>query len=134
MRRVLLTVAIASVAAACVDRLPDQDRRITVAVPAYKLSADLLWKEYKADAAQANRKYWGKAIEISGAASRVESDASRIVFEQESPQGVAAGLLDDQAKDILAAVKPGDRVMLRCYCSGLAGGDVVLKSCVRPGA
>jgi len=118
--------------AGCVDRLPDQDRRITVTPPAFKLSAEYLWKEYKANQADADRKYWGKALAVTGVVTRLGDDgAGRIVFEQESPLGVEANLLDDQAKDILAEAKPGERLTLKCYCAGLST-NVVLKSCVRP--
>lgn len=118
--------------AGCVDRLPDQDRRITVTPPAFKLSAEYLWKEYKASQADADRKYWGKAMSVTGVVTRVgDGSLARIVFEQESPLGVEANLLDDQAKDILAEAKPGERLTLKCYCSGLST-NVVLKSCVRP--
>lgn len=128
-----LSVAALLVAGACVDRLPDQDRRITVTPPAFKLSADYLWKEYKANQADADRKYWGQALSITGVVTRAGADAgvARVVFEQESPLGVEANLLDDQAKEILAEAKPGDRMTLKCFCSGLAT-NVILKSCVRP--
>jgi hypothetical protein len=119
-------------AAGCVDRLPDQDRRITVTPAAFKLSAEFLWKEYKGNQTEADRKYWGKALAVTGVVTRLGDDgAARIVFEQESPLGVEANLLEDQAKDILAEAKPGERLTLKCYCSGLST-NVILKSCVRP--
>ena len=55
---VLLLLILSS---ACVDRLPDQDLRITTAVPAAKLSSDLLWQEFSADSAAATKRYFGKA-------------------------------------------------------------------------
>jgi hypothetical protein len=118
--------------AACADKLPDQDRRITQAAPAAKLSVDLLWKDYQADRAAADRKYWGKAVDISGKVTSVETAApSRVIFQMQAAQGVEARLLDDQAAAILASAVVGERITLRCYCAGLSG-SVILTSCIRP--
>ena len=118
---------------ACVDRLPEQDRRITVATPEHKLSVDLLWREYKADAAAANQKYWGKAVEVTGKVTTVEVAApARLVFTVDTPRGVNAFLLDDQASDIVKSTETGQRVTLRCFCAGVQDEDVALKSCIRP--
>jgi putative nucleic acid binding protein len=117
---------------ACADTLPDQDRRITEAAPAAKLSVDLLWKDYQADRAAADKKYWGKAVDVSGKVTSVEASAPRrVMFELQAPHGVEARLLDDQAAAILASAVVGERVTLRCYCAGLSG-SVILTSCIRP--
>jgi len=130
-RTVSLVVA-ALVLAACADRLPDQDRRITEATPAAKLSVDVLWSEYQADAKAADRKYWGKAVDVSGQVTSVETTAPRrLLFEAPPPQAVEARLLDDQADAILASAAAGERITLRCYCAGLSA-RVVLTSCIRP--
>jgi outer membrane PBP1 activator LpoA protein len=118
--------------AACADTLPDQDRRITQATPAAKLSVDLLWKDYQADRTAADRKYWGKAVDVSGKVTSVEAAAPRrVMFELQATQGVEARLLDDHAAEILASVVVGERTTLRCFCAGLEG-NVILTSCIRP--
>jgi hypothetical protein len=118
--------------AACADTLPDQDRRITEAMPAAKLSVEFLWKDYQADRAAADRKYWGKAVDISGKVTSVETTAPRrLMFEVQPPHGVEARLLDDQAAAILTSAVVGERVTLRCFCAGLSG-SVILSSCIRP--
>jgi hypothetical protein len=118
--------------AGCAKTLPDQDRRITVAAPVAKMSADILGQEYQASQADANRKYWGQAILVSGAVTSVESaPPQKILFEPYKALGVEAHLLDDQATEILASVTVGQRVTLKCFCAGLSG-RVILKSCVRP--
>jgi hypothetical protein len=118
--------------AGCADTLPDQDRRITEAHPAAKVSADFLWKEYAADRKAADRKYWGKALDVSGKVTSVEAaEPQRIMFELQAPNGVEARLLDDRAADIQHAAVVGERITLRCYCAGLSG-NVVLKSCIKP--
>jgi hypothetical protein len=118
--------------AACVDRLPDQDRRITVTTAIAKLTAEDLWKDFQQDAAAAQQKYWGKAIEVSGKPTRADADGptSFVFFAQAEPLGVRANLLDDQAAAIVAEVQSGARIRLKCFCEGL-DGNVVLKSCIR---
>jgi hypothetical protein len=127
------SLAAASVAA-CVDRMPDQDRRVAAAVPVAKMSADLLWKDYQTDRQRADRAYRFKAIEISGTATRVGTDAPGdryVFFGQPGDKGVMARLLDDEAAEILKSLAANRAITLKCMCDGLSG-DVVLKSCVRP--
>src|SRR5690348_15259177 len=61
---------------ACVDRLPEEDLRITTAVPAEKLSAELLWKDFQTDAAAARSRYFGKAVEITGVITSATTDGA----------------------------------------------------------
>jgi hypothetical protein len=132
--RAIASVAIiaVSISAGCVDRLPEQDRRITVTPAVAKLMADDLWKEFQQDAAAARRKYWGKAIEVSGKPTRTDTDgpSSYVFFSQAEPHGVRANLLDDQAASIVADAQSGARIRLKCFCEGL-DGNVLLKSCIR---
>jgi hypothetical protein len=125
--------ALLALAAACVDRLPDQDLRILSATPAAKLSADLLWKEFQADADQARRTYFGKVVEITGTASHVGDDVGTdryILFGQSGSEfGVRANLLDEQAPAILARARENPTITLKCYVDAL-DGHLPLKSCV----
>jgi len=120
--------------AACVNRLPDQDLRILSARPDAKLSVELLWKEFQADADQARRAYFGKVVEITGSATGVGENVPTdryVLFAQSGELGVRASLLDEQAVGILAKAKADPRMTLKCYCEGL-DGNLVLKSCVSP--
>ena len=118
--------------AGCVDRLPDQDRRITVTTAIAKMTAEDLWKDFQQDAGAARAKYWGQAVEVSGKATRtdVENGSSYVLFALAEPLGVRANLLDDQAAAIVAEVQSGARIRLKCFCEGL-DGNLVLKSCIR---
>ena len=119
---------------ACVDKMLEQDLRITNTPPAAKLSADILWKEYQDDAKKADKDYWGKAILVTGVATTVPKDGPAphvIIFGQGPQSSVRAQLLDEQAAEILASVQPGERIALKCFCAGLQG-DVQLKSCIKP--
>jgi hypothetical protein len=138
MRHRILPAFIAgtlSVSAACMDRLPDQDLRILAATPVARLSADILWQEYQADSAAADRAYWGKAIVVTGTVTHT-GDANVptdrfVLFGQNETFGVRANLLDDHAEAILAEATADRRFTLKCFCDGLSG-HVVLKSCVKP--
>ena len=120
----------------CVNTLPDQDLRIRVTPIVAKMPVEFLWKEYQADAREANRKYWGKAVEISGKATQSDThdtggpSKSYLLFKQSETFGVRANLLDEDAAAIVKDAAAGQRVHLKCFCAGL-NGHVVLKSCVK---
>lgn len=119
---------------ACVDRLPDQDLRITTAVPAAKLSSDLLWQEFEKDPSGSAKRYFGKAIDLTGKITSLEASGSTgpfIFFAQSEKGGVRASLLADRAAETLKDLQPGAKVNLKCFCEGLKT-DVILKSCIRP--
>ncbi|HVQ41193.1 MAG TPA: hypothetical protein VMS54_03265 [Vicinamibacterales bacterium] len=133
MRRWLVCVTVA--AAACVSNLPDQDLRILAAQPSAKLSASDLWKDFQTDAAAATKKYFGKAIDVSDKPTAIETEAAKgqhFFFFQAAGHGVRARLLDERAAEILKEAKAGERLTLRCFCQGMDGQDVLLKSCIRP--
>ena len=136
VRRLTTLVAIA-LAVGCARTLPEQDRRILSAVAVMKLPVEDLWKEYQQNAADANSRYWGKAIEVSGkVAGKVtgvaaSKTASQILFGPVPDAQVRANLLDDQAAELLSLAVEGQRIRLKCYCDGFKGA-VILKSCVKP--
>jgi len=127
-----------ALAGACVDRLPDQDRRILAASAITKVPAEDLWKEFQADRARAHDTYWGKAIEVSGPIVRTAyascgaSTNTAVSFAGHDGSAVViAKLLDDQAAAILAEAKDATKLRLKCYCAGY-DGKVQLTSCVKP--
>ena len=127
--------AIALGGAGCVDTLPDEDLRITTTPPVAKLSVALLWKEHQDDAAAARDRYWGRAVEVSGLVTRVSEPNTpdpHVMFVQQDEHGVKARLIAERAGEVLAAAKPGERLTLKCFCDQMTGGDLLLKSCVRP--
>ena len=124
-RLVTIVLGIA-LCAACADTLPEQDRRITVTPPAFKLSTTGLWQEFQKDAAGARKKYWGKALEITGAVTAAETTPKpHVAFDH-----VEASLLEDTAPDAIKASVVGQHVTLRCFCAGLADATVKLTSCI----
>jgi hypothetical protein len=131
----ITAAAVFATAAACVDRLPDQDLRILTATPAERLSATLLWEDYQQDRGAADQRYRGRAIVITGTATTIGSGEPGQRFltfaRPEGPGGVRAHLLDDQASAILTAARENPKLALKCFCEGLAD-VVVLKSCVNP--
>lgn len=135
--RLVGVASIVFAAAACVDRLPDQDLRILGATPVAKLSVDLLVQEYRANATEANRRYFGKAVEITGTVGKTEqaATATTLLFMQKAEPDRAvleAHLLDDRAATIAAAVQATPRITLRCFAETMNGATVILKSCVTP--
>jgi hypothetical protein len=122
--------------ASCVDRLPAEDRRITLATPVAKLSAADLWQDYEKDSAAANRRYFGGSIEVTGKVTQIDTSqpsAAFIMFGQTEGFGVRAILLGDQAAAIVKTANVNDRLTLRCFCEGKTlDGHVTLRSCIKP--
>jgi hypothetical protein len=135
MRRRTILAGLFLLLGGCARTLPDQDRRIYGAVPVAKMTAADLWKDYQHSAVDANARYWGRAVEVSGPVTNASTGTTAqpfVFFKQEGGLGVQANLLDDQAAEILTSASAGRRLTLKCFAAGLVG-NVILKSCVRPG-
>jgi hypothetical protein len=130
---VVVALAASPFAMACSDTLPDQDLRIIEARPVARLSAALLWQDFQTVRDQADRSYNGRAIVVIGEVARAGSGnlGDRYVyFAPGEAAAIRANLLDERAEAILSAVKENPRVSLKCFCEGMAGTEVVLKSCI----
>lgn len=128
----MLCVGLLAGAPGCADQLPDQDLRILDATPAAKISSDILWTEYQGDKSAADKRYWGKAVEITGRVTSVSQTPPRIIFQpQFAPAGIEARPLEDRSAATLAAATVGERMTLRCFCAGIET-NVILKSCIKP--
>ena len=130
-----LALAVATVAVACADHLPDQDLRILDTTPSAKTSPEALWKEFDADRRGSERKYHGKAIDVTGKITAIVQDVagSRILFNVQPPPGTAAveaRLLADRAAATLAGLSVFQRLTLRCFVEGM-DKNVILKSCIK---
>jgi len=128
------TSILALAVAACVKHLPDQDMRILTAPESARTTAEDLWKDYAADAGAASRRYFGKAIVVTGVVTTVGSDAPGdrfLLYGQPKEFGVRANLLDEQAAAILERAGKQQRISLKCFVEGL-DDNLVLKSCVTP--
>jgi hypothetical protein len=136
MKRIAAFIILA-LAVACVDRLPDQDLRITAASPAGKMPVGDLWKDFQKDPRAARNQYFGKAVDVTGRIVALEKDprggAQLIVFSEPGQHGVRARLLDERATETMKDMTVGSRIALRCFCEGLTPDqDLLLKSCIKP--
>jgi hypothetical protein len=132
MVRIPAVVFATLLAAACTDRLPEQDLRIFETPPVERLSAALLWQDFQTVREQAERNYNGRAIVVIGEVTRAgteDTGEAYVYFGQTESAGVYARLLAEQASAILAGVQDNPRVRLKCFCEGFET-NVVLKSCV----
>ena len=129
-------IFVSFVVGSCVDRLPAEDRRITIVQPLAKLSAADLWNDYQKDSAAANRRYFGQVVEVSGKVTGIDQSAkgrAAVMFGQTEALGIRAVLLGDQEAEILKAAKVNERLTLRCFVEGrILEGHVGLRSCIRP--
>jgi hypothetical protein len=102
--------------------------------PVFTLTAADLYKEFKADAPGANKKYTGQLIELSGVQGKTEVSDSLIVvvfvFNQGAfgDEGIRCSVLPDQ-KDVARKLKTGDPIRIKGYCTGFNDTDVILEQC-----
>ena len=136
MKRIAPLVLAFAFLAGCADHLPDQDLRILSTPPAFKMPPDDLWKEFQRDPKGAPKRYFGKAVDISGKVVAVQPGADKVpvvFFSNPADHGLRARLLDERAADIIKDAAPGTRLTLRCFVEGLTPEqDVLLKSCIKP--
>src|ERR1700680_1291763 len=121
MRRRAILAGLLLTLGGCARTLPDQDRRIYAAVPVAKMTATDLWKDYQHSDADANTRYWGNAVEVSGPVTNASTGTTAqpfVFFKQDGELGVQANLLDDQAPEILASASAGKRLTLKCFAAG----------------
>jgi hypothetical protein len=133
---IFVSFAVNPLASACVDRLPAEDRRITVVQPLAKLSAADLWNDYQKDNAAANRRYFGESVEVTGKVTGIDPSArggAVVMFGQTESLGIRAVLLGDQQAAILKVAQLNERLTLRCFVEGkILDGHIGLRSCIRP--
>jgi hypothetical protein len=134
IRKVMLCLTMAS-GLACAQTLPDHDNRIFTAVPVAKLSASELASAFVTDRAAADRRFAGRAVEVSGTVRNFDpaspESAPILLQAGDADQWVRAALHPDRAVEIRKTLADGQRTTLRCFCEGLTD-HVQLKSCVVP--
>ncbi len=102
--------------------------------PVYTLNAVDLYNAYKANPQDANKKFTGQLIEITGPQSKTEVSDSLVVvvysFSQGAfgDEGIRCSMLPDQ-KDKARNLKAGDPVRIKGYCTGFNDTDVILEQC-----
>jgi len=129
-----LALALAVVLSACVDKLPLQDGRIVDATAVAKMPVDDLVKEYQTDAAGADRRYFSRAVEVSGKVGTIHqapTDTTLVFTDTTGAEILHAVLLDDSSKGIVTGLDTDRRIRLKCYADKFAG-HVMLRSCVKP--
>ncbi len=129
---VFVALVTSLVGATCTDRRPAQDGRIVTAPAVERLSAALLWQDFRDMREQAERTYNGKAVIVTGTVTRTGSDDPDdryVYFGQTETAGIHARLLDEQADAILAAAAETPRITLKCFCAGMTT-DILLESCI----
>lgn len=100
----------------------------------WTISAEDLYNGYKENQVAANEKYLGQVVEISGQLSAIEENNGLVVFAfvfeegMFGDEGVRCTFLDNQKEDV-SALKPGDDIKLKGYCTGYNETDVILEKC-----
>lgn len=101
---------------------------IQTAATELMISATKLYADFEMDEANANSKYAGKVIEVSGTLGEVSKDEGGsyvINLDADSPLGQVVFYLADSSPSPIPSEKIGDSVKLKGVCTGYLF-DVVL--------
>lgn len=110
-----------------VYRMYNQPQKSVDAEKAVVMNARQLAAEYEQDETNANKKYLGNAVQVSGTVSEVSVNQQNkpvIVLAGTDMSGVQCSLLKDAA-----GIKKGDAVTIKGFCSGYLT-DVVMDRCI----
>ncbi|MCF8368446.1 MAG: OB-fold putative lipoprotein [Bacteroidales bacterium] len=103
------------------------------AKPDYEVTADALFAEYSNFKQEAQKKYNGKVIKVTGILSKIEntSEFTIAVFALAEgmfgDEGIRATLLPAYALSIVEF--EGKEITLKGYCTGYNDSDVILLKC-----
>jgi len=106
-----------------------------ITMPAdFVVAADALFGEFVAGSADAEKRYNGKVVEISGMVSALETADSLVVavfvFRQGDfgDEGIRCAM-DARAAESVQQLNPGQQVRIKGYLTGYNGTDVILEKC-----
>lgn len=108
-------------------------RDYEAADPDYTLEAAEVYNRYTGEREEAEKKFNGKVLEISGTLHGVETPDSLTIavfaFEEGmfGNQGIRCTLLEGYKDDIRSYT--GKQITLKGYCTGYNGTDVILEKC-----
>ncbi len=99
----------------------------------YKISSSELYKEYSTDETNANTKYLGKIIEVTGLVVQVNVNEKQTVFELDDIFfGVTIYLSNSfcqNNEELVRSIRPDQSVTIRGKCDGFLN-DVVISRAV----
>jgi hypothetical protein len=114
------------------EKLQNADRELRDG-KAITVTAAQLYDDYRKNVLDADRKYRGKVVDVSGPVHRVDKDRfGRLAVELDAGgDGLVRCDFPREADAQLAALKPDQKVLIRGRCVGNSGRDVVkLETCV----
>lgn len=100
----------------------------------FKLTAKELFESYRANKTEAEKKFNGKVVELTGAITRVDQADSLVivvfVFGEGmfGDEGVRCTMLP-KFNDAASVLQPESNVILKGFCSGYNDTDVILEKC-----
>ena len=104
------------------------------AKPAYIISADDLYNSFKSDRQEAEKKYNGQVVMLTGKLDKIEVADNMatgvFVFEQGmfGDEGIRCSMLLDQVA-LLKSTPEGSQVRLKGFLTGYNETDVILEQC-----
>ena len=105
--------------------------------PDLQMSAESLYRAFTEDERTAESELIGKVLEITGEVYAVEETNDMVivafVFEEGffGGEGVRCTMLENHHQKALQ-LNPGQEVVIKGYCTGFTGSDVILEHCSFP--
>jgi hypothetical protein len=105
--------------------------RISVDTPDFLLSANSLIDEYERDEDEADKKYLGKVVQVSGTVTEVleQGDAFVLLMGDSTPVSRVSCSLQEKQDTMAYGLRPGDELTVKGICTGRLL-DVVLVDCL----
>ncbi|TVQ92044.1 MAG: hypothetical protein EA393_04135 [Bacteroidetes bacterium] len=107
------------------------------ASPEFELTAEELYLAFIDNRNEAESKYNGRVLQITGQISDIEEieDMVIVVFSFSEglfgDEGVRCTMLENHSEKALS-LQPGDEVLIKGFCTGFSGSDVILEFCSFP--
>jgi tRNA_anti-like len=109
------------------------EQNSTQTIRTLSVSALDLWTAYERNQRDADMKFKGTVLQVSGTVRSVSSDASKmrphVMFDTGARPGVQADLADDYR--LPSGIVKGSALTLKCRGDGKFG-NVILRDCVQP--
>lgn len=105
--------------------------------PDLQMSAESLYRAFTEDERTAESELIGKVLEITGEVYAVEETNDMVivafVFEEGffGGEGVRCTMLENHHQKALQ-LNPGEEVVIKGYCTGFTGSDVIMEHCSFP--
>lgn len=132
MKKILITLIVLAVIGASygyymynkpVESLENKEANVTI-------SADQLIADYEADEKNANDKYLGKVVMVSGKIAEITNEEGKKKVNLETSNPISAVICEMEESKKTEKLKAGDMIKVKGMCSGYLSDVILVQSVV----